>query len=163
VLLRRDAFADHDSAASSLYLDLQRNQEAQRRGVPLFTPAVQSMYALREALAELEQTGGWQGRRDRYREVSARIRQALRSQGVELLLTDPQVYSSMLTSFRLPDEVTFDELFQHLKQSGFVIYPGQQSLSEVIFRVAVMGALDDDDVDELLDRFSQFFLAADPI
>jgi 2-aminoethylphosphonate-pyruvate transaminase len=64
----------------------------------------------------------------------------------------------VLSSFRLPDAVTFERLHAHLKRSGFVIYAGQQSLEGVIFRIAVMGDLDDEDIDELLACLTDFFV-----
>jgi 2-aminoethylphosphonate-pyruvate transaminase len=63
----------------------------------------------------------------------------------------------MLSSFRLPDRETFERLHAFLKRSGFVIYPGQGTLQNVIFRIAVMGDLEDNDIDELVDRLKQFF------
>lgn len=158
VLIRKEVVDRRPSSAASVYLDLFSNYRAQRRGTPLFTPAVQSLYALQEALAELEDGGGWQVRHRRYSRLSQRIRTALTEQGVGLLLSDPTCYSATLSSFRLPDESTFQRLHAYLKRFGFVIYPGQGLLENIIFRIAVMGDLEDGDVDELLECLQRFFL-----
>jgi 2-aminoethylphosphonate-pyruvate transaminase len=154
VLARQNVFTARRSASASLYLDLFRHYQEQARGYPAFTPAVQSMYALRAALAELDEQGGWQARRRHYRSLSRALRAGLGELGVALLLEDKGAYSSMLSSFVLPEAVCFASLFDRLKQAGFVIYPGQQVLEETIFRVAVMGDLSRRDLDELLRAFT---------
>lgn len=152
VLVRRELLEEQRSYASSLYLDLHRNYQAQREGFPAFTPAVHVMYALREALCELDEAGGWRARNRTYRRYADRIRTGLAEKGYSLLL-DEGAYGATLTSFRLPDGQSFDELSLHLKQAGFVIYAGQQRLYGSIFRIACMGHLSMDDIDELLCAF----------
>lgn len=150
VLVRRDVLESGTSAAPGLYLDLFRHYAAQSAGHPVFTPAVHAAYALAEALAELDESGGWHARRAHYRRLSGRLRAGLVSQGFRLLLGDAAVYSASLTSFDLPEGVDFDALHARMKRSGFVIYPGQQALCGSIFRVAVMGALTAEDIEEFL-------------
>lgn len=141
VLVRKQALESRPSGSRCLYLDLHRHYEEQRRGQPLFTPAVHVLYALREALAELDDFGGWQARQHHYRRLSRLLRDGLRHHGVRLLLSDEDACSVTLTAFVLPEGVTFPMLHARLKEAGFVIYPGQQVLKESIFRVAVMGDL----------------------
>jgi 2-aminoethylphosphonate-pyruvate transaminase len=150
VLARRSIFQTRCSASRSLYLDLFRNHQEQTKGYPLFTPAVQSLYALREALAELEDQGGYLARHRHYQRLSGLVRTGLERLGIHLLLGDPAVYSAILSSFVLPAGLAFQTLFDHAKQAGFVIYAGQQALKETIFRVAVMGDLTADDMDEFV-------------
>jgi 2-aminoethylphosphonate-pyruvate transaminase len=154
VLARSAVFDTRASAARSLTLDLFRHRAEQRKGYPAFTPAVQSMFALHEALAELEDQGGWQRRNHHYRRLSALLRDGLQRLGVRLLLGRESDYASMLSSLLLPEGVPFGLLFDALKQAGFVIYPGQLGLQESIFRVAVMGDLTAADIEELLATFA---------
>src|SRR5207245_6938321 len=102
VLVKKDVFTRRSSGACSLYLDLFRNYEEQCKGYPLFTPAIQVLYALQEALRELAESGGWQQRQQHYRLLSAILRTGLRELGLQLLLGDERHYSSLLSSFRLP-------------------------------------------------------------
>lgn len=153
VLVRKAALASRASGACSLYLDLFRHEEEQRKGHPLFTPAVQSLYALQVALEEMKESGGWQGRHDHYRELSRMLRDGLRECGAPLLLRDSDCYSATLSSFLLPEGVEFKPLYERLKRHGFVIYPGQHWLASTIFRVAVMGDLSRDDMHRFLDSF----------
>jgi 2-aminoethylphosphonate-pyruvate transaminase len=151
VLARRDVLETGGSQASSLYLDLFRHWRSQEQGSTQFTPAVQSMYALRTALSELHQDGGWRTRHAHYAALSARLRGSLKKLGFSLLLEKEGVYSSTLTSFNLPPGIAFDALYASMSDRGFVIYPGQKELQTRIFRIAVMGDLTMDDIDEFTD------------
>jgi 2-aminoethylphosphonate-pyruvate transaminase len=153
VLVRREVLRDQPSAAASLYLDLHRNWKEQAKGQTPFTPAVQSLYALAEALRELEEGGGWPARHAHYRRLSAIVRQGLAARGLRLLLAEGD-YSSILTSLRLPEGMGYAELYGRLKRERFVIYPGQQALFASIFRVAVMGDLKAEDMEEFVSCFN---------
>jgi 2-aminoethylphosphonate-pyruvate transaminase len=146
VLARRATLEASTSASPCLYLDLFRNYQEQEAGFPMFTPAVQSMYALHEALCELEDHGGWMHRRRHYRRLSMVVRRGLEAQSQRLLLEDEQQYSSMLSSFMMPEGIVFEDLFCELKHCGFVIYSGQRALNGKIFRIAVMGELAEEDM-----------------
>jgi 2-aminoethylphosphonate-pyruvate transaminase len=152
VVVRRSALA-RPSSSPTLYLDLARNHEEQARGYPPFTPAMQSLFGLHEALVELDGLGGWQARHAHYRELSGVLRAGMRESGFGLLL-DERVYGSTLSSFRLPHGIGFDALYHRLKDRGFVIDPGEQALRDTIFRIAVMGDLSIDDMEELLAALS---------
>lgn len=153
VVARRAALEARQSGAVGLYLDLFAHYRAQEQAHPLFTPAVHPTYALREALAELEEGGGWQGRRRHYRTLSGLLRTGLQARGARLLLGSEREYASSLTSFQLPEGIGYDLLHARLKQAGFVVYPGQRGLLGQIFRVAVMGAMDERDVGRFLAAF----------
>lgn len=150
VLARREALTTETSAASTLYLDLFTHYKAQSEGSTAFTPAVPAFYALQEALREFSEAGGWQARRNQYRERSRIVRNGFREIGFRLLLGDEAHYSSMLTSFCLPDGLSFNDVYAPLKARGFVIYPGQHVLKQSIFRIAVMGDLSSCDMEELV-------------
>ena len=151
-LVRKRSMVMCKHKAASVYLDLQRYSENQRDGFSPFTQAVHACFALQEALAELEDQGGWEARRERYRALTQRIRAHLESMGVETLLPHEQS-SSMLTAYRLPQGMSYDVLHDAIKEAGFVIYAGQGELSKSIFRIATMGDLRDDDVGRLLEAF----------
>lgn len=139
---------------SSVYLDLFANHAAQEADRPAFTPAIQTMLALAEALDELTDHGGWQARHATYRELSGRLRSGLSRAGFTTLLPE-NAWSSFLTAFRLPDGVSFDRLYATLEARDLVIYAGQQHLFDEIFRVSVMGDLGREDLDELIDALGR--------
>lgn len=151
VVVRKETIATRTSAARNLYLDVIQNGKAQDKGHPLFTPSVQVLYALREALLEFDDEGGWQARRDRYRQRMTLVRDGLHRRRIASLLSEGE--SSILSAFLLPDRVPFANLYQPLKRRGFVIYPGQHWLDEKIFRIAVMGDLQPADLTRFLDAF----------
>jgi 2-aminoethylphosphonate-pyruvate transaminase len=109
------------------------------------------VYALQEALLELEGAGGVVARHAEYARRSGLVRSALRELGVELFLAGGEsVYSSILTSFKVPAHVSYDHLHDDLRARGFVIYAGQGPYAGRMFRIAVMGDLTPADMDELL-------------
>lgn len=148
VIARRDRLAA--GAARTLYLDLAnycREQDA--RATP-FTQPVHLFYALDRALEELSEQGGWQLRRQRYRELALKVRAGLASLGVRPLLPE-QDSSAVLAAYHLPEGMSYAALHDALKACGFVIYAGQGELARRIFRVAVMGAITDADIERFID------------
>lgn len=121
----------------SLYLNVSHNYEAQKDSCGAFTPAIQILWALEEALDELAEEGV-QNRIARFKEVSAYLRGEIARMGLPLYL-DPAVLSNTITSFHLPKGKTYEWLHHFLKARGFVIYAGQGNLSSRIFRIANMG------------------------
>lgn len=132
-------------SASTLYLDLATNYAAQEKGYPAFTPAIQSLYALRQALIELEAGGGWQQRHQTYCQRSQKVTSALNEIGIQPLLPRAEDRSSVLTAYRLPKGNDYDSISDPLLENRIVIYAGQKQLEKIIFRISVMGDLREDD------------------
>lgn len=160
-LVRKRTLASRASGATSVYLDLWRHWKEQPGGWSPFTQAVHVVYALQEALAELDDEGGWRARHANYARRSARVRGALRELGVTTFLAEGEgVYSSILTSFHQPAGVAYEALHDGLKDRGFVIYAGQGPYSGKMFRIAVMGALSEGDLGELVDALRSLLAGA---
>jgi 2-aminoethylphosphonate-pyruvate transaminase len=153
-VVRKDLMEQGASQASSLYLDLFKMYQDQKNGFSPFTQATHACVALQEALKELEDSGGWKGRRERYRAISRRIRNELAALGIERFLPE-EAYSSYMSSFKLPAGKTYETLHAILKEEGFVIYAGQGGLYHSIFRIANMGDILDSDVDRLISVFKE--------
>ncbi len=119
----------------------------QERSTP-FTPAVNAMLGLAEALQELQQQGGWKARGKRYRELAYRVAGVLEGAGVKPWLPAAES-SSVLRSYHLPDGMTYEALHDGLKRHGFVIYAGQGDLAERLFRISTMGEISDEDMTRL--------------
>jgi 2-aminoethylphosphonate-pyruvate transaminase len=115
---------------------------------PLFTPAVQTLYALDCAL-ELLINEGVPQRISRYRSLSASLRQGLSGLGFRFLLP-PQQRSNSLTVIYLPPQIAYEELHDRLKSEGFVIYASQQSLQYNTFRLANMGQITLEEINRFL-------------
>ena len=155
VLARRDLLDAIDWEVGSVYLDLRRYRDVQRRdGFSPFTQAVHVAFALDVALQEFHAAGGQPARLERYRMVAARVRAALAELGVRPLLADEDS-SAVLRSYQLPGGFSYPELHDELKSRGFVIYAGQGHLRSDVFRVAHMGDIRDEDVERLVGAFGE--------
>lgn len=152
VLVRRSVFESRATGATSVYLDLFRYGRDGAASYPPFTPAVQSMLALDEALREFEEGGGWRARRDRYRCLARKVSRGLADLGIQPFL-ETGASSCVLTSYRLPANLDYESLHDGLRAGGFIIYAGQGPFSGSIFRISTMGDVTDADLDRLLACF----------
>jgi 2-aminoethylphosphonate-pyruvate transaminase len=123
----------------TLYFHLPMLHSHQQRESTPFTPAIQPMYALDEALQELLEEGVAQ-RIARYRTAAHLLRDGFESLGLKCLLP-PDLRSNTITSLELPAGFTYEALHAALKARGYVIYAGQGDLAARVFRVANMGHL----------------------
>jgi 2-aminoethylphosphonate-pyruvate transaminase len=152
VVTHRNALSG--AARRSLYLDLAAYCREQDQGGTPFTQSVQAFYALRQALWELVQDGGWFARHRGYERLARQVRDGLTGYGVRPVLpTDDS--SVVLNAYYLPAGVGYDRLHDGLKERGFVIYAGQGGLAASIFRVSTMGAVTRDDMDRFLGAFRE--------
>jgi 2-aminoethylphosphonate-pyruvate transaminase len=159
VLARTALWTDNETSAGSVYLDLRGYHASQHGdGFSPFTQSVQAAFALRAALLEFEEEGGWAGRRNTYRQRAAQILSSLQGAGVEPLLQTMDC-SCVLRSYLLPGDVSYRELHDELKNNGFVIYAGQGKLASSIFRIANMGDIRPDELDRFGAVVSAFFEA----
>jgi 2-aminoethylphosphonate-pyruvate transaminase len=153
VLARRSALEGlRDREPRSVYLDLYAHWSAQEADNTPFTPAVQVMHALEQALVELE-IEGVATRIRRYAENARALRQGMRRLGFEILVPE-HARSNILTTFRLPPAVTYDALHDAMKRRGYVIYGGQGAIRTYAFRVSNIGTLTPADMDKVVSAFA---------
>ena len=134
--------------ARTLYFNLTGYHKAQETGGLLFTPAIPAHYALDAALDELiEETVA--GRIKRYGDAAHFLRDGFKNLGLEFLIPE-EWRSNCLTGLKLPKGVNYEKLHGELKSNGFVIYAGQGSLSETIFRIANMGDIKQEEFQRFL-------------
>src|SRR5262249_59060889 len=101
VLARRSALQTlRGSAPRSVYLDLHAHFATQEQDNTPFTPAVQVLHAMQQALAELAQEGV-KHRVARYAENARVLREGLERLRLEILVA-PNGRSNILTAVRLP-------------------------------------------------------------
>jgi 2-aminoethylphosphonate-pyruvate transaminase len=147
VLCRRDAL-EQGIKQRSLCLHLPDWAEQQAKQSTPFTPAVNAVLGLAQALKELKKQGGWKARNLRYRKLAARVAETCRDLGVEQWLPASDS-SCVLRSYHLPEGMTYNELHDGLKQHGFIIYAGQGNLASRLFRISTMGEISDYDIARL--------------
>jgi 2-aminoethylphosphonate-pyruvate transaminase len=128
----------------------------EKTGQSRFTVPPQVFSALREALRELEDEGGVEVRRARHVESMRMLVAGLTELGFELLL-DPGVQSEILVAIKEPDEPWYDFVAMHdaLLEQGFTIYPGKPA-AQPTFRLAVLGAIDADDISDFLNALGAY-------
>jgi 2-aminoethylphosphonate-pyruvate transaminase len=165
VLARRTALAAlEEQPPRSVYLDLHNHWATQERDNTPFTPAVQVLHALREALLELEAEGVG-ARIARYAENARVLREGMGRLGFEILVP-PAARSSILTTFRLLPGLAYDPLHDAMKRRGYIIYAGQGDIRSYAFRVANMGTLTPKDMEAVVAAFAasleELGVATDP-
>ena len=132
------------AAPRSVYLDLYNHWTNQEQDNTPFTPAVQVLHAMRQALVELEGEGV-KARIERYAENARVLRHGMAALGFTILVPEP-ARSSILTTFRLLPGLAYDPLHDAMKRRGFIIYAGQGDIRRYAFRVANMGTLTPSDM-----------------
>lgn len=151
VICRRQALlAAAKPRSLTLHLPVWAGQQ-DMRSTP-FTPPVNAMQALDQALVELRSQGGWEARQARYSALAEVVAGALARLGVRPLLP-AGASSCVLRAYHLPAGTPYQILHDGLKQRGFVIYGGQGPLASTMFRISTMGEIGDDDLERLLDAF----------
>lgn len=144
-----------DKPKRNYYLDLYAQHEfAERKetgqslgtGQTRFTPPVQTIYALRQAILDLEQEGGVEARHERYTDNYYLLTAGLKRLGFKP--THPErMHSKISTTFFEPDnmKLDFQQLHDALYKKGFTIYPNRLGDKKVI-RFANMGDLHPNDI-----------------
>jgi 2-aminoethylphosphonate-pyruvate transaminase len=135
----------------SVYLDLHGHYATQERDNTPFTPAVQVLHAMRQALVELE-AEGVAARIARYAESARVLRHGMTALGFEILVPEG-ARSNILTTFRLLPGLAYDPLHDAMKRRGYVIYAGQGDIRTYAFRVSNMGTLTPRDMEGVVDAF----------
>lgn len=159
MVLCRHAALKQDIKPRTLSLHLPGWAEHQARQSTPFTPPVNGLLGLAQALKELAKQGGWKSRRARYRELAARVADTCAKLGVRewLPATDS---SCVLRSYHLPAGVHYNQIHDGLKEQGFIIYAGQGDLATRLFRISTMGEISDYDMARLEQALKVVFAGA---
>jgi 2-aminoethylphosphonate-pyruvate transaminase len=155
-VIEKDAIELAKGVAPSLSLDLYdqwRGFEA--NGQWRFTPPVQVVAALVEALRVLEAEGGPAARLQRYRNNFRTLADGMARLGFRLYL-DERVQAPIIATFRSPEDARFrfDDLYAALAARGFIIYPGKLTRAQS-FRIGCIGALQPEDLRRLVAAIGQ--------
>ena len=131
----------------SYYLSLaDQHRFLEKTGQMQFTPPVQIVYALDQALREFEAEGGAEARWLRYQRNFEALDSGMRALGFRRLLPEA-ILSRILTAYLEPDHPNygFEAMHDRLYAKGFTIYPGKGAQRDT-FRLANMGAVDEQDM-----------------
>ena len=155
-LVRPAALERAKGVSPSLSFDLHAQWKGfEADGQWRFTPPVQVVAALVEALRRLEAEGGPAARLARYQDNFDTLWAGMRRLGFALFL-DEAVQAPIIATFHLPAErgLAFRPFYDALAARGFLIYPGKLTQAET-FRIGCIGALDRGDFERLLGAVSE--------
>ena len=85
------------------------------------------MYALCEALDEYIENGGLEARQSLYKKRINFAENFLKDLGISTLLKKRRRVC-VLRSFKIPNNFSYEQIHDHLKKNGFIIYSGQGHL-----------------------------------
>ncbi|MDB5408900.1 MAG: 2-aminoethylphosphonate--pyruvate transaminase [Rhodospirillales bacterium] len=150
-LIERSLIARAKGVAPSLSLDLfDQWRGLESNGQWRFTPPVQVVAALLEALRALEVEGGPRARARRYAANFRTLAEGMQRLGFRLFL-DPSVQAPIIATFHAPgdERFRFDAFYAALAKRGFIIYPGKLT-GNASFRIGCIGALEPADFEQLV-------------
>jgi 2-aminoethylphosphonate-pyruvate transaminase len=151
VIARREALLETEGWARSVSLNLLDQWKGlEANGQFRFTPPTHALLAFDQALAELFQEGGVEGRAERYYSNYKILLQGMTEMGFKAYLPD-SLQGYIITSFLYPDHPrwSFETFYQTLNDRGYVIYPGKVSNADC-FRIGNIGRILPADVKDLL-------------
>ena len=123
-----------------------------------FTPPVQTLYALKQAVIEAKKEGIAQ-RYQRYSESWELLTRELKQMGLTYLVDDAH-HSKIITSIHLPESIDFDAMHDHFYAQGFTIYPGKVAEFNT-FRIANIGQIDKKDIGKFTQLLREFLNVTD--
>ena len=150
-LIEHAALAAAEGVSPSVSLDLHAQWRGlEKDGQWRFTPPVQVVAALVEALRLLEEEGGPPARLTRYSENCRILLAGMHRLGFEPYLA-AEVQAPIIVTFQMPRDraLDFAAFYDALATRGFLIYPGKLTQAET-FRIGCIGAINRQDIERLL-------------
>ncbi len=145
----------------NFYLNLYAQFDNFRKSQQMrFTPPVQTLYALKQAIIEFNQEG-IEKRYARYSDCWTALIQGLAELDLTYLVK-PEHHSRIITSINEPDIAgyDFDDMHDYLYQRGFTIYPGK--IDDVnTFRIANIGDISRTDIEDFLLHLADYLRSRD--
>ncbi|MCX5693473.1 MAG: alanine--glyoxylate aminotransferase family protein [Candidatus Omnitrophica bacterium] len=125
------------STLPKYYFDFKAYKKALGKTDTPFTPAVNLMIALREALKIIKEEG-LDVIFERHKKMAFAVRGAVKVMGLELF--SPDAYSDGVTAVKVPQGIDGEKLVKIMRDKyGVGIAGGQDELKGKIFRIATMG------------------------
>jgi len=125
------------------YWDWQQMLEPNRTGFFPFTPAINMLFGLREALHMLGEEGLPNAFRRHQRHGEA-TRAAVRAWGLEINCEEPREYSNSLTAVRMPEGHNADNLRKIILENfDMSLGAGLSKVAGKVFRIGHLGSFND--------------------
>lgn len=131
------------------HLYLEKNKQF------LFTPPVQTLYALRQAVTEYFEEGP-ENRFARYASMYEIMKKKVSELGFQFLI-DEKHHAKLLTAIIEPSSpaYSFNEMHDYLFERGYTIYPGKVG-NKNTFRLSNIGAIYPSDIESFLVVFEEY-------
>lgn len=118
-----------------------------------YTPALSLYYALREALAMIQEEG-LNKVFARHQRVAQICRDGVKALGLQLF-ADEKYASDTVTAVRAPAGIELPRLHKAMRERGFVLAGGQGKIQDSVFRIGHLGFILEDNVRSGLDALGQ--------
>jgi 2-aminoethylphosphonate-pyruvate transaminase len=118
-----------------------------------FTPPVQTLYALKQAIIEFKNEGV-KNRYLRYSKSWKILTNSLKDLGLSYLVEEKN-HSKIITSIEIPDGIDFVDMHDYFYNKGFTIYPGKVEKFNT-FRIANIGHIDSNDIRDFIKLLKLF-------
>ena len=142
----------------NLYLNLYKQYSFFKENYQMrFTPPVQVLYALKQAILEAEKET-IEKRNKRYEKCCDILWKGLDELKLKRLVKDSDS-SKLLTSIIEPsnEKYNFNEFHDYLRSKGFTIYPGKIS-SQNTFRIANIGDIYPENIKKFVEVMKEYFM-----
>jgi len=134
------------SKCPKYYFDLKAGRKSLAKNTTPFTPAVTLVIGLNQAL-KIINTEGVDNLRKRQQENSDIVKAAVKELGLELFA--PEAASKAVTSVKVPEGIDGGKLVKTMRDiHGIAIAGGQAHLKGKIFRIASMGAITKEEINQ---------------
>jgi len=157
VICQAAALAHIDAARSrSYYLNLRAQHDFfEKSGQMRFTPPVQTIYALEQALTELE-AETVAGRYARYSSIWRILDEGIRQCGLTRLVADEN-HGRLISAIEEPasPKFSFERLHEFMKEWNFTIYPGKLA-GQTTFRISNIGDIYPEDMKTFVGLLTKF-------
>lgn len=133
-------------ATPRFYLDLKKAKQYLKDGQTPWTPAVQLIFQLGDALKMIE-AEGLQNSFARHARLAAMTRAGAKALGLTLFAADESRASNAVTSIRRPEGIATADLRKVMRDRyGVVISGGQGKIKDEIFRIGHLGFVGEKEV-----------------
>lgn len=130
----------------SFYFDWTAHRKAVLEDTTPYTPAVNLIFALDEALKMMKKEG-LENIFDRHKKLALGLRRAVRALGLELFVKDDEKASYAITSILPPKGVSVPDIRKSFKNDfDIVVANGQNALKDKIFRMGTLGFVSERDL-----------------
>ena len=155
VVARRSLLDHPGPQPRSYYFDLRRQYESMETlGAPAFTQSYAAFRAAELALQRLARETV-AGRIARYKRLRVLLQKGLAALGIFAYPLPAERQSSWLQLYLKPPALNFINLHDRLLRRGISIYTDEETLSKGHMYFATMGAIDDDDVRNVVEAITE--------